>query len=150
MIWCSSDIGIAEPSPLLGCGCNGMVGCEDSDQCSCQAVHEHRPAYTQVEIVFSRFAPQCLISAQGLFTFNTELEIIECNNVRMRLHLQYTVDISWIVLRMPAGMPKSCSAVPAADPRANFQGREARVGCESPCRVDQRTSRGIVYWVCSI
>ncbi|KAJ7860647.1 hypothetical protein B0H13DRAFT_1900886 [Mycena leptocephala] len=34
------DIGIAEPSPLLGCGCNGM----------------------------------------GLFTFNTELEIIECNN----------------------------------------------------------------------
>ncbi|KAJ7815247.1 SET domain-containing protein [Mycena olivaceomarginata] len=57
------DIGIAEPSPLLGCGCNGMVGCEDSDQCSCQAAHEHRPAYTQ-----------------GLFTFNTELEIIECNN----------------------------------------------------------------------
>ncbi|KAJ7035176.1 hypothetical protein C8F04DRAFT_541257 [Mycena alexandri] len=68
------DIGIAETSPLVGCRCDAMVGCDEAEasQCSCQAVAEGGSAYT----------------SQGLFKFNTDSEIIECNNVSDSLFRQ--------------------------------------------------------------
>ncbi|KAJ7875422.1 hypothetical protein B0H13DRAFT_1723188 [Mycena leptocephala] len=77
------DIGIVEPSPLLGCGCNDMVNCDDSDQCSCQSALEDRPAYKQVDIFSYTLCHIDRVSdlfEQGLFTFNTESEIVECSN----------------------------------------------------------------------
>ncbi|KAJ7721111.1 SET domain-containing protein, partial [Mycena metata] len=61
-----SDIGVAETNPLVGCRCDAMAGCDDAEasQCSCQAETEGGSAYTP----------------QGLFKFNTDSEIIECNN----------------------------------------------------------------------
>ncbi|KAJ7143773.1 hypothetical protein C8R44DRAFT_758863 [Mycena epipterygia] len=58
------DIGIAETSSLVGCQCDDMVGCDDAGECSCQAELEDGPIYTP----------------QGLFAFNTESEIVECNS----------------------------------------------------------------------
>ncbi|KAJ6555200.1 hypothetical protein DFH09DRAFT_574809 [Mycena vulgaris] len=58
------DIGITETSPLVGCQCDGVVGCRHAGRCSCQADLEDGPVYTP----------------QGLFKFNTESEIIECNS----------------------------------------------------------------------
>ncbi|KAJ7807961.1 hypothetical protein B0H14DRAFT_2871573 [Mycena olivaceomarginata] len=58
------DIGIAEPKALLGCDCDSSSpACSDLGQCPCQVVLENGPAYSQ-----------------GLFTFNNESEIVECNS----------------------------------------------------------------------
>ncbi|KAJ7474751.1 SET domain-containing protein [Mycena latifolia] len=58
------DIGIAEPSPPSGCQCNGLSGCGHPKKCSCQVDLKRGPAYTP----------------HGLFKFNTDSEIIECND----------------------------------------------------------------------
>ncbi|KAJ7827136.1 SET domain-containing protein [Mycena olivaceomarginata] len=58
------DVGMAESRTLLaGCRCRGTKGCAKAQQCSCQSNLEGPPAYTP----------------QGLFAFNTDSEIIECN-----------------------------------------------------------------------
>ncbi|KAK6992858.1 SET-domain-containing protein [Favolaschia claudopus] len=57
------DIGIPEPSPLTGCSCHGKKGCDKKRGCSCRKKLGCGPAYTRV----------------GLFMFNTDSEIIECN-----------------------------------------------------------------------
>ncbi|KAJ7244382.1 hypothetical protein B0H12DRAFT_1129251 [Mycena haematopus] len=59
------DIGIAKSTPLAGCRCHGKKGCNNARRCACQSNLEGPPAYT----------------AKGLFTFNTDSEIIECSNV---------------------------------------------------------------------
>ncbi|KAJ7620960.1 SET domain-containing protein [Roridomyces roridus] len=55
------DIGIAEPSPMAGCECDGVAGCSKASKCGCCTERKH--AYTD----------------QGLFAFNTDEEITECN-----------------------------------------------------------------------
>ncbi|KAK7052529.1 SET-domain-containing protein [Favolaschia claudopus] len=57
------DIGIPEPSPLTGCSCHGKKGCDKKRRCSCQKKLGCGPAYTR----------------DGLFIFNTDSEVIECN-----------------------------------------------------------------------
>ncbi|KAK7050334.1 SET-domain-containing protein [Favolaschia claudopus] len=57
------DIGIPEPSPLTGCSCHGKKGCDKKRGCSCRKKLGCGPAYTR----------------DGLFIFNTDSEIIECN-----------------------------------------------------------------------
>ncbi|KAF7377991.1 SET-domain-containing protein [Mycena sanguinolenta] len=58
------DVGIPRPTASVGCGCHRKKGCGNVRQCSCQSNLEGSPAYTP----------------KGLFTFNTDSEIIECNN----------------------------------------------------------------------
>ncbi|KAJ7202056.1 SET domain-containing protein [Mycena pura] len=62
------DIGIPVPiqNSLVGCKCNDKHDecCDHRRRCVCQANLGNGPAYT----------------TEGLFTFNTEAEIIECNN----------------------------------------------------------------------
>ncbi|KAJ6570348.1 hypothetical protein B0H10DRAFT_2237912 [Mycena sp. CBHHK59/15] len=60
------DIRIADATPLAGCACDGMTVCaDDGTVCTCQAVSDDGPTYTP----------------EGLFTFNRDSEIVECNNV---------------------------------------------------------------------
>ncbi|KAJ7216924.1 hypothetical protein C8J57DRAFT_1482982 [Mycena rebaudengoi] len=62
------DIGIAEPTALAGCECDGKSGCNNArpGRCPCASALstlKNGPAYTQ-----------------GLFAFTTESEIVECNS----------------------------------------------------------------------
>ncbi|KAJ7261564.1 hypothetical protein C8J57DRAFT_467138 [Mycena rebaudengoi] len=62
------DIGIAEPTALAGCECDGKSGCNNArpGRCPCASASstlKNGPAYTQ-----------------GLFAFTTESEIVECNS----------------------------------------------------------------------
>ncbi|KAJ7240185.1 hypothetical protein C8J57DRAFT_1727142 [Mycena rebaudengoi] len=62
------DIGIAEPTALAGCECDGKSGCNNArpGRCPCASASstlKNGPAYTQ-----------------GLFAFTAESEIVECNS----------------------------------------------------------------------
>ncbi|KAJ7460503.1 hypothetical protein B0H11DRAFT_2198970 [Mycena galericulata] len=57
------ELGIPKPTSPIGCHCKKWTHCIGTAKCSCQAGLEDAPPYT----------------AQGIFTFNTESEIIECN-----------------------------------------------------------------------
>ncbi|KAJ7111134.1 hypothetical protein C8R43DRAFT_159938 [Mycena crocata] len=54
------DIGIAEAQPPAGCQCDGIVGCDDADECSCQAQLEDGPAYTS-QVHSARISAQDLL-----------------------------------------------------------------------------------------
>ncbi|KAJ6480150.1 SET domain-containing protein [Mycena sanguinolenta] len=58
------DIGIPQPTVLAGCRCRGKKGCRNARRCSCQSNLEGTSTY----------------SSNGLFTFNSDSEIIECNS----------------------------------------------------------------------
>ncbi|KAJ6494069.1 SET domain-containing protein, partial [Mycena vitilis] len=79
------DIGIPKPTTMVprGCRCRGKIGCGNAGRCSCQATLEGGPAYNAKVplrpcIIFMGVG--FLLMFQGRFTFQTDSEIIECNN----------------------------------------------------------------------
>ncbi|KAJ7244548.1 SET domain-containing protein [Mycena rebaudengoi] len=83
------DIGTAEPTALAGCECDGKSGCNNArpGRCPCASASstlKNRPAYTQVRLnliyIHTSQGVHTCLNFQGLFAFNTESEIVECNS----------------------------------------------------------------------